>query len=217
MQGKAGPSPKTVELYQYLLARLILPTLGDLQLKAITPMRVRTWRADLLRAGRPGESTIAKSYRLLSSILATAVIHNLIARNPFVKKGAGAEHSPEMRAATPAEGARLAEVIGPPYRALVLTAAHAGCRWGELGGLWRSNLDLEADTVAVVEQAIELKTGQRIVRTPKTAAGRASCTSQPAWSTRCGSTACATSTPDRRGVNGAATRCRCPIPREALE
>jgi integrase len=127
--GKVRLAPKTVELYEYLLARLILPSLGTSPLNAITPMAVRRWRAELLRAGRPGESTVAKAYRLLSGILSTAVIDNVIPRNPCVEKGAGVERTKEMRAATPSEVAVLAGVIDLRYRAMVLTAAYGGCRW----------------------------------------------------------------------------------------
>ena len=143
MKGKVGLAPKTVELYQYLLDRLILPSLGEVPVSSITPMRVRAWRGDLLRTGKPGESTIAKAYRLLSSILSTAVIDNVIARNPCVEKGAGVERAAEIRAATPAEVSVLVSVMEPRYRALVLTAAYAGCRWGELAGLRQRNVDLD--------------------------------------------------------------------------
>jgi len=61
--------------------RLILPTLAASDLVDLTPARVRAWRAALLRAGAPGPSTVAKSYRLLSSMMAAAVVDNLIARN----------------------------------------------------------------------------------------------------------------------------------------
>jgi integrase len=126
----------------------------------------------MLRAGRPGESTIAKAYRLLSGILGTAVIDNVITRNPCREKGAGVERATEIRAATPAEVSALAAAIEPRYRALVLTAAYGGCRWGELAGLRQRNLDLDHSCLTVVEQAIELRSGKRIVRPPKTAAGR---------------------------------------------
>jgi integrase len=171
MAGKVRLAPKTVELYQYLLARLILPRLGTSPLNAITPMEIRRWRAELLRAGSPGESTIAKAYRLLSGILSTAVIDNVIPRNPCVEKGAGVERAKEMRAATPGEVAVLAEVIDPRYRALVLTAAYGGCRWGELAGLRQRNLDLDRGQLTVVEQTVELRSGKLVVRAPKTAAG----------------------------------------------
>jgi hypothetical protein len=89
LSGKAGLAPKTRELYGYLLDLLMLPGLGDFELHAITPGRVRVWRASLLQAGRPGPATVAKAYRLLSSILGTAVIDRRTARNPCVQKLAG--------------------------------------------------------------------------------------------------------------------------------
>ena len=172
IRGKAAVAPKTLELYGYLLDRLILPKLGDVDLVDLSPARVRAWRAYLLRAGRPGPSTVAKAYRLLSSMMATAVVDNLVARNPCVDKGAGVERAAEVRVASPEQVAAVAAAIGPRYRALVLTAAYAGCRWGELAALRQENLDLLHRRLVVVEQVVELKDGTLLVREPKTAAGR---------------------------------------------
>lgn len=172
MQGKAALAPKTVELYEYLLARLILPPLGDVEVGDLTPARVRAWRAGLLRAGRPGPSTVAKAYRLLSAMMATAVIDDVVSRSPCLEKGAGVERAPEMRVATPEEVAAIAAAIAPCYRALVLTAAYAGLRWGELAGLRQKNLDLLHRRLTVAEQVIELRGGELLVREPKSAAGR---------------------------------------------
>jgi integrase len=172
MDAKPSLAPKTVELYAYLLDAWILTYLGDSPLKGLTPMRVRAWRAEVLRLGRPGPSTVAKAYRLLSSILRTAAADNLIVRNPCTEKGAGAEHAKERRVASPREIAMVAEAIEPRYRALVLTAAYAGCRWGELAGLKQRNLDLLHLRLTVSEQAIELGSGERVVAPPKTSAGR---------------------------------------------
>ena len=172
MRGKVDLAQKTQELYRYLLDRLILPTLGDVDLVDLTPARVRAWRAALVRAGRPGPSTVAKSYRLLSSMMATAVVDNLIARNPCVEKGAGVERAAEIRVVSPEQVAAIATAIDPRYRALVLTAAYAGLRWGELIGLRQKNLDLLHRRLNVVEQVVELKGGTRLVCEPKTASGR---------------------------------------------
>ncbi|MGH9178462.1 MAG: hypothetical protein ACRD0N_07900 [Acidimicrobiales bacterium] len=60
--------------------------------------------------------------------MATAVVDNIVSRNPCVEKGAGVERSPEMRVVTPEQVAAIADAIEPRYRALVLTAAYAGCR-----------------------------------------------------------------------------------------
>ncbi len=54
----------------------------------------------------------------------------------------------------------------------MLTAAYAGCRWGELTGLRCRNLDLAKGTLSVVEQVVELRGGQLLTREPKSASGR---------------------------------------------
>jgi integrase len=172
LRGKASLAPKTCELYEYLLNQLILPSLGDVQLGDLTPARVRAWRAGLLRAERPGASTIAKAYRLLSAMMSTAVVDGFVARNPCVEKGAGVERAPEMAIATPEQVGAIAAAVEPGYRALVLTAAYAGCRWGELVGLRRKNLDLERGTLTVAEQVVELRGGHLLTREPKSASGR---------------------------------------------
>ena len=74
-------SERTRELYRGLLNRQIVPILGDLDLLAITPAKVRSWRRDLISSG-VGGSTVAKAYRLLRAILSTAADDEVIVRNP---------------------------------------------------------------------------------------------------------------------------------------
>lgn len=68
--------------------------------------------------------------------------------------------------------AAIAAAVEPRYRALVITAAYAGCRWGELAGLRRGNVDLDRGTISVVEQVVELRSGKLLRCDPKSAAGR---------------------------------------------
>lgn len=60
-----------------------------------------------------GASTNAKAYRLLRSIMATAVDDEVILRNPCRIRGAGSEVASERPILNPAEVARLAEVLEP--------------------------------------------------------------------------------------------------------
>jgi hypothetical protein len=119
----------TQAAYRNLLRRYLLPTFGPMRLADLDAMAVRAWLAKLEREG-VGASTRAKSYRLLSRILGTAVESGYLARNPCAIRGAAAEPAPEMRFATVAEVAALADAIPPRFRALVLVAAYAGLRWG---------------------------------------------------------------------------------------
>jgi integrase len=168
---RAQIRPRTRELYEGQLRRHILPTLGSMALRDLKPAQIRTWYARLLNERRPGASTAAKCYRLLRSILATAVDDELIPKNPVRIKGAGVEHPKERPVASIEQVYELADAIEPRYRALVLTAAFTGLRLGELRALTRRRLDLLHATVHVVEQMQELKDGTLIVGPPKTDAG----------------------------------------------
>jgi integrase len=163
---------RTQELYEGLLRLHVLSTLGDTSLIDLSPATIRTWHAGLLKRPKPGASTAAKSYRLLRSILATAVEDELITRNPCTIKGAGIERPKERPIATIEQIYALAEIIEPRYRALVLTATFTGLRLGELRALTRRRLDLLHATVHVVEQMSELKHAELVIGPPKSEAGK---------------------------------------------
>jgi len=162
--------PTTRDLYAYLLRRFLLPTFGKAALSSIDALAVRGWLANL-QAQQLSPSTVAKAYRLLSRILGAAVEAGYLVRNPCTVKGAGQERAPEMRFATVAQIAALAEAVGARYRALVLVAAYGGLRWGELVGLRVKRVDLLHGRVTVAEQVAEVN-GQLIPGPPKTSAGR---------------------------------------------
>ncbi len=164
-------APRTRDLYEGLLRKHIVAVLGEVQLGRLTPSAVRTWNADMLAAGRPGEVVVAKCYRLLRSILSSAVEDGLIARNPCVLKGAGVERSPERPVATIPEVYALADAIDPRYRLMVLLATFAGLRLGELFGLERRHIDMLHGVVIVDQQLLELP-GRTWLGPPKTDAGR---------------------------------------------
>ena len=162
--------PTTRDLYAYLLRRFLLPTFGAVPLSGIDVLTVRSWLANL-QAEHLSPSTVAKAYRLLSGILGAAVETGYLLRNPCAVKGAGQERAPEMRFATVAQVAALADAINERYRALVLVAAYGGLRWGELVGLRVKRVDLLHGRVTVAEQVAEVN-GRLIPGPPKTDAGR---------------------------------------------
>lgn len=164
--------PRTHDLYSGLLRLHVLPALGSTQLGDLTPARVRTWRAGLISNGHPGPSTIAKSYRLLHAICATALEDGLITRNPCVIKGASVERPEERPVASIEQVFAIADAIEPRYRAMVLLATFCGLRVGELRALRQCNLDLLHRTVSVVEQFQQLSDGTLVLGPPKTDAGR---------------------------------------------
>jgi integrase len=166
---RPGLRPKTIQLYRYLLRRHIAP--GFTTIGSITEADVRRWRADLLDEG-VSPVTTAKAYRLLKSILATAIEDSLIRRNPCRVKGAGTEQSPERPLLTVAEVYALADACGPRYRLMVLLACFGGLRWGELVALRRRDIDIAAAAVRISRQLTEARGQAPFFAPPKTAAGR---------------------------------------------
>ncbi|HEY7136564.1 MAG TPA: tyrosine-type recombinase/integrase [Acidimicrobiia bacterium] len=172
IKSRPGLRPRTVELYRSLLDRRIIPALGDRELSELRPAIVRSWYASLLRDPDTGSVTVAKCYRLLRAVLNTAVADELIVRNPCTIKGAGIERSAERPVATITQVWALADAVEPRFRALVLTAAFAGLRFGELAALTRGRIDLEARTISVVDNQVELSDGTVFLGPPKSGAGR---------------------------------------------
>jgi integrase len=153
-----------------LLERFILPTFGRRQLAAIGQLDVRTWVADLTAQGL-APATVQKVYQVMSKLMNAAVDAGLIARSPCRAIRLPRVEREPPRFLTPAEVARLAEVIDPRYRALVLVAAYGGLRIGELAGLTRRRVDLVRGTVEVAEIVTEVE-GRLGSGLPKTRAGR---------------------------------------------
>lgn len=173
LHGRPDLRPRTRELYDGLLERHILPKLGPVELANIDVAAVRSWRASLLRQD-VGQVTVAKSYRLLRTILGTAVEDGRIVANPCKIKGAGVEDTTERPTATVAEVFALADAIEARYRALVLLGSFASLRFGELAALRWKNVDIEKGTVEISESAIELGKGEErhwVVDRPKSKAG----------------------------------------------
>lgn len=164
--------PRTRELYQGLLDHHILPSLGDTRLSALRPSHIRSWYSELRGSQGPGQSTAAKSYRLLRAVLLTAVTDEIIARSPCQIPGAGIERAPERPLAAIADVEALTAAISPRFRALVLLAARCGLRRGELLGLQRNDLDLDAGVVRVERSMHQLADGTLVIGPPKTDAGR---------------------------------------------
>jgi integrase len=133
--------------YRNLLRRYLVPAFGPMPLADLDAMAVRAWLAKLERDG-VGASTRAKSYRLLSRILGTAIESGYLTRNPCTIRGAAAEPAPEMRFATVAEVAALADAIPRRFRALVLVT-----RAARVEGLRFHDLRHTAATLAVAAGA----------------------------------------------------------------
>jgi integrase len=164
--------PRTRELYASLLKLHVVPALGSLEIARMTPSTVRIWYSELSSESGPGRATAARCYRLLRTILNTAVTDESMVKNPRQVKGAGAERSPERPIATVTQVHALAESIDPRFRAAVLLAAYCSLRRGEILAVRRGDVDLLQATVSIRRAVVSLATGELSDGNPKTAAGR---------------------------------------------
>jgi integrase len=164
--------PRTVELYRWLLRRHITPWIGDVPLAKIDTPLIREWRTKLLAEG-VSETMAAKAYRLLRSVLMTAVNEDrVIPRNPCQVRRADKEQPKERPVLTAVEVMALAGEVPERYRAMVLLATFASLRFGEVTALERGDLDLEAGTVRVRRAFVEVRGKGLVVGPPKSRAGR---------------------------------------------
>lgn len=116
--------------------------------------------------------TVAKGYRLLHAIFTTAEDDRIIRRNPCRIEGAGKEESIEREVIPLMTVFAVAKAVPVRYRMLVLLATFADLRWGEVAGLRREHIDLDACEVRIVETVAEMDKGGLLPETPKSKAGR---------------------------------------------
>ena len=159
---------RTKELYRHVLDRHVLPILGDTTLAGLAPSKIRGWHAEI---AEEHPATASKAYRLLSTILKTAVTDGLILTSPCRVKSAGVERAPERPVASVAEVGALAEAMPDHLKVVVLLAAWCQLRRGEILGLRRRDVDPLHATIRIEQTRTFTMNGESIIKAPKTSAG----------------------------------------------
>jgi integrase len=156
---KANLKPKTLERYESLLNRQILPRFGSVRLRDINAIEIEQWMADMHTNGL-SDSSIKQARSLLSSTLKAAVRNGIIASNPVDGVTAPRTSRKEMRFINPAElrslSEEIPEEIPEEYRTLVLTLGYTGMRQGELTALRRKRINLLRREIVVAESATDV-------------------------------------------------------------
>lgn len=169
LERRTGLATRTQELYDYLLNRYIVPELGDLSLIALSPSKVRLWNSAL---AKDHPSTAAKAYRLLSTIMKTAVVDGVIASSPCRVVGASTEHAEERPLATVSDIRALTLAMPDHLKVVVPLAVWCQLRRGEILGLRRADIDLSNGVIHIERSRTFSRNGTSIVKTPKTRSGR---------------------------------------------
>lgn len=160
--------PRTRQLYESMLNRLILPELGDAKLVTLTPAQVRIWHTAL---GIEHPTRNAHAYALLHAICTTAVQDEVLDANPCrIRAAMQTKRRRDVDILTPAQVDKLAAKMPARLRASVILAAWCGLRWGETSELRRK--DISADcSVIHIRRAVTYRAGKFYQGEPKTAAG----------------------------------------------
>ncbi len=170
--------PSTTARDDSYLRSFVLPTFGELSLVEVQPVAVQQWVAKLNAAGY-APATIRKAYEILSRTFTAAVESRLIARSPCQGVKLPKIEQTEKRYLSPAEIQDLADAIYPRFRALVLTAAYSGARFGELAGLGLQHYEPLKRTIRIERNLTDVR-GQLAFGETKTRAARRT-VSIPAW------------------------------------
>ena len=139
----------TFAQYKSVVNRHLVPALGRLKLKALSPAHVRGLYREKLDSGL-APRTVQYIHTTLHKALKQAVMDGLIPRNVTEAVKAPQAHKKEVKPLTPSQvKALLSAASGDRLEALYTVAIHTGLRRSELLGLKWTDVDFDAGTLAV--------------------------------------------------------------------
>jgi integrase len=160
----------TYERYEQITRMHIVPMLGAIKLKALTPTHVRGLYKEKLSSLSP--RTVQYIHVTLHKALKQAVSDGLIPRNATEAVKPPQVRREEIRPLTPEQVKMLLDAAsGDRLEALYVLAVHTGLRQGELLGLKWDDIDLQARTLQVRRALTTAKGGPRLAA-PKTKGSR---------------------------------------------
>ncbi|MDA1330412.1 MAG: site-specific integrase [Chloroflexi bacterium] len=156
--------------YNQLARAYILPSLGKVKLRDLTPTAIQRFYNRLVADG-VGLRTVQKTHTVIHASLNAAMKLGLIGRNPDDATQPPKPVHREMRFLTQAEAKHLlrtARETGDRYYALYFTAIVTGMRQGELLGLRWQDVDLEKGIINVKYSLTRSPGGGLKLQKPKT-------------------------------------------------
>lgn len=149
LDGKLNLRRSTYATDEGCLRNHILPEFGERSVGRISGADVQGWVRRMSHGG-VGPDTIRRCHRILKAVLSEAVEARMIPESPCRRITLPRPTNGEQRYLTAEEVERLLSAMDEQHRALVACAAYLGCRWGELAGLKRENLDLARRQLRIV-------------------------------------------------------------------
>ena len=180
---KTTLSPTTVDTYKALIERQILPALGHLKLKDITPAHIQQFIQQLCTVSketRSGENTqetlsaatVRRRLNILQSMLRLAVKLGLISESPASaeKLTLPKKTVPKVEIFSKQEAAQMLSALENEelqFQTLIQLAIFTGARRGELVALKFSDVDFEQCKITIERAAVKVKGEETIIKPPK--------------------------------------------------
>jgi integrase len=164
--------PKTADSYLRTMDKHIIPNLGEVQLKDLTPFQVEKFYAGLIEKG-VGIRTVRLVHSILHCALEKAVIQSMLTRNPTAHAALPRYKHVEMKILDEAQiNQFLLAAIDSPYAALYHLAVKTGMRMGELLGLRWLDMHWGSGRLYVQRQLQDVRGMGCFFQEPKTSSGR---------------------------------------------
>lgn len=151
--GKVNLRPSTFDSYKGYIRNHIVPNIGHVQLRALTPAMLDAMFQKMFDKGL-SQSSVRYAQRILSVALEAARKYRYIEHNPardiLTKFGKGSK-TPDLY--TVAQMQQLmGHVIGSEWEMPIMLAGMYGLRMSEILGLRWNSVNMEKGTFAVIEQ-----------------------------------------------------------------
>lgn len=174
-------SPNTLAFYKSVINNIIIPKLGDFNLKGITRERAQDFILSLSGEGirsdgrgtKLSAATVKRYFTVLKSIMAKAYNLDLIEFNPTDTKRLDipVEVMPDVEVFSKDEAAEMLTCLKDEplmFQVLIHLAIVTGCRRGELVALKWDNIDFDRKSVNVQLSNYKLKGEEIKSKAPKT-------------------------------------------------
>lgn len=162
--------PSTLEGYEIMVRKHIVPELGMVALAKLTPARVQIFYNE--QRENVSSRVLQYIHATLHRAMEQAVKLDLIRSNPTARVEKPKHTSKKMGILSPEQVGRFIEFTrSHRLAALWLLACTTGMRRGELCGLRWQDVDLDGGWVTIRQQLTDVG-GKRIFQEPKTKAGK---------------------------------------------
>jgi len=147
---------QTYEIYEMLVRTIIVPKLGDVQLRNLTPLMVQQAFKELTCEYAP--ATLHKVRSILHMALSKAMDNEFIVRDPMRGLKLAAVPKPQIEIVPEADIGRLLEAAkGRNIYEAVTTGLMTGMRVGEMFALDWPDIDLKRGEISVYKTLVRVK------------------------------------------------------------